>query len=302
MASISIIKSIFISLYFMKINDNLLSTLFFAMLMAVFVFDLMTPPGVAAGTPYGIVVLCTLWIKRIQVTYVVAVLGILLTILGFYLSPEIVSSMTAVLINRTLAVIIITSSAFLVIQRKNADKKIAKLSILSTTDHLTQVKNRLSFDRKLQHEVTRGRRYKRHFSLALVDIDDFKTINDTYGHDQGDHAIKRVCNEMIASVRQSDMLYRIGGDEFAFIFVETDIDKARVIGENICKRIEKNVVMGLDNITISIGISSFDFDDENDDEEKLFKRADDALYLSKERGRNRVSIIPETKILNIHNN
>lgn len=286
----------------MKINDNLLSTLFFIMLMAVFVFDLMTPLGVAAGTPYGIAVLCTLWVKRTQVTYVVAVSGILLTIIGFYLSPEIVSSMTAVLINRTLAIIIITSSAFLVIQRKNADRKIEELSILSTIDHLTQVKNRLSFDREIHHEVTRGKRYKRPFSLAIVDIDNFKNVNDSYGHDQGDHTIKRVCNEIIASTRQSDRLYRIGGDEFAIIFVETDIDTAKMVGKNICKHIAKNVAMGQDKITISIGISAFDSDDERDDEERIFKRADDALYVSKNSGRNRVSIIPETKILNIHNN
>ncbi|VAW96547.1 hypothetical protein MNBD_GAMMA23-1800, partial [hydrothermal vent metagenome] len=112
-----------------------------------------------------------------------------------------------------------------------------------------------------------------------------------YGHDQGDYAIKRICNEIIVSIRQSDSLYRIGGDEFAIILVETNISKARTIGENIRKRIEKVVAVGQDKITISIGISSFDFNNESEDEEKLFKRTDNALYESKNHGRNRVSVI-----------
>jgi len=275
----------------MLTKDNMLNMLILVLILAVFIFDVMAPLGIAAGTPYGIVVLCTLWVKKTYITYIVAASGVLLTVLGFYLSPETVSSIDAVIINRILAVIIITSSAFLVIQRKNADKKIERLSILSTTDHLTQTKNRFSFDSDIHHEAARSKRYKRPFSLALIDVDNFKKINDTYGHDQGDRAIKRVCNEIIASVRRSDSLYRIGGDEFAIIFVETDIDKAKVVGENIRKRIAQTVAVGQDKLTISIGISTFNYDDENEDEEKLFKRTDNALYASKDQGRNRVSAI-----------
>ncbi len=262
-----------------------------AFLLVVFAFDLMSPLGIAAGTPYGLVVLCTLWVKRVYITYAIAALSILLTIAGFYLSVETAGSMNAVIINRILAIIIIVSSAFLVIQRKNADRKIAHLSILSTTDHLTQVKNRLSFDDEIHSEAERSKRYKRPFSLMLIDVDDFKKVNDSYGHDQGDYAIKRICNEIIASIRQSDSLYRIGGDEFAIILVETNVDKAKMIGENIRKRIAKTVVVGNDKITVSIGISSFDYNNDKEDEEKLFKRADNALYASKNHGRNRVSVI-----------
>lgn len=275
----------------MPTKNNIITALVIVFLLAVFAFDLMSPLGVAAGTPYGIVVMCTLWIKRVRTTYIIAASSILLTILGFYLSAETTGSINAVIINRIVAIIIIISSAFLVIQRKNADKKIKKLSILSTTDHLTQVKNRLSFDSEIHQEIERSKRYKRHFSLALVDVDSLKNINDTYGHDQGDSTIKRVCNEIVASVRRSDNLYRLGGDEFAIIFVETDIDKAKLIGENIRKQIAHTVTAGQYKVTVSIGISSFKYDDENEDEEKLFKRADDALYASKDHGRNRVSVI-----------
>jgi len=275
----------------MPTKNNIISVSVAAFLLAVFVFDLMSPLGIAAGTPYGLVVLCTLWVKRVYITYVITVLSVLLTILGFYLSAETTGSMNAVIINRILAIIIIVSSAFLVIQRKNADRKIEQLSILSTTDHLTQVKNRLSFDDEIHSEVERSKRYKRPFSLALIDIDNFKKVNDNYGHAQGDYVIKRICNEITVSIRQSDSLYRIGGDEFAIILVETNIDKARIISENIRKQILKTVVVGSDKITVSIGISSFDYNNDKEDEEKLFKRADNALYESKNHGRNRVSVI-----------
>lgn len=268
----------------------------FALLLLVFIFDLAAPLGVAAATPYGIVLLSTLWIKKNKVTYTIAILSVLLTITGYYFSPEPVSSVNTVLINRFLAVIIIISSTFLVIQRKNASYKIKKLSVLSSTDHLTQVKNRFAFDRKLQNETSRSKRYKRHLSLAILDIDNFKSVNDTYGHDQGDYTIKKVCNEIIASIRQSDILYRIGGDEFAVIFIETNINDAKIIGNKICKRIMHTVTVGEDRVTLSIGISSLNYDDNNDDEEGLFKRADNALYLSKNNGRNLVSTNPDITI------
>jgi len=270
----------------------------FALLLLVFIFDLAAPLGVAAATPYGIVLLSTLWIKNNKITYVIAILSILLTVAGYYLSPDPVSSINTVLINRFLAIVIIISSTFLVIQRKNASYKIKKLAFLSSTDHLTQVRNRFAFDRKLHSETTRSKRYKRHLSLAILDIDNFKNVNDTYGHDQGDFTIKKVCNQIIASIRQSDILYRVGGDEFAIIFIETNIKDAEIIGNKICKRIMRTVTVGEDKVTLSIGISSFNFDDDNDndDEESLFKRADDALYSSKNNGRNRVSTNPEITV------
>tara|TARA_R110002073_G_C9330099_1_gene569148 strand:- start:28 stop:459 length:432 start_codon:yes stop_codon:yes gene_type:complete len=112
-------------------------------------------------TPYGLIVFATLWTKRISETYLVAITGISFTILGFFLSPEIISTVHAVIINRALAIVIIILSAILVIQHKKDDKLIKNLNIQAMTDPLTGVKNGLAFDRIIEEEIVRDIRYKR---------------------------------------------------------------------------------------------------------------------------------------------
>ena len=258
-------------------------------MLVIFGLDLVSPLGVAAGTPYGLVVFATIWTKRISETYLAAVAGITFTVLGYFLSPSIVSTLDAVIINRILAVTIIVASAFLVIRHKKAHKHIEDLNILSTTDALTGVKNRLAFDRIMKEEVVRDIRYKRDLSLAIIDIDNLKNINDTFGHDRGDRIIKGVANEIKNSVRKTDSVCRLGGDEFSIIFIETDIEKAKSIVENICNRISQNLILEATKVTVSIGIAKLN---DNDTTATLYKRADEALYLSKKQGRNRVSTVP----------
>ena len=259
-------------------------------MLAIFGLDLVSPLGVAAGTPYGLVVFATIWSKRINETYLVAVAGILFTFLGYFLSPSIVSTMSAVITNRILAVIIIVASALLVVRHKKAHKHIEDLKVLSTTDPLTGVKNRLAFDRIMKEEVARDIRYKRDLSLAIIDIDNLKNINDTFGHDKGDEIIKDVADEIRNSVRKTDPVCRLGGDEFAIIFVETDIEKAKSLVEVIRNKITQNPILEAAEVTVSIGIAKLD---DNDNTATLYKRADEALYLSKRRGRNKVTTVPK---------
>jgi len=258
-------------------------------MLVILGLDLISPLGVAAGTPYGLVVFATLWTKRISETYLVAIAGILFTILGFFLSPDIISTMHAVIINRVLAIVIIILSAILVIQRKKSDIHIEKLNIQTMTDPLTGVKNRLAFDQIIEEEIVRDIRYKRNLSLAILDIDFLKNINDTFGHNIGDDIIKKVAHEIRCAVRQTDSICRLGGDEFAIIFIETDLEKAKRVGENICKRISQIHILGTTKVTVSIGIAKLDT---NDNKDTLYKRADEALYLLKKQGRNIVSTVP----------
>lgn len=258
-------------------------------MLVILGLDLISPLGVAAGTPYGLVVFATLWTKRISETYLVAITGILFTILGLFLSPDIISTMHAVIINRVLAIVIIILSAILVIQRVKDDKLIKNLNIQTITDPLTGVKNRLAFDQIMEEEIARDIRYKRNLSLAILDIDFLKNINDTFGHNRGDDVIKHVAHEISCTVRQTDSICRLGGDEFAIIFIETDLAKAKRVGENICKRISQSHILGATKLTVSIGIAKLDT---NDNKDTLYKRADEALYLSKKQGRNIVATIP----------
>lgn len=269
------------------VMNRIFNAVIFILIVSLFGMDLAMPLGVAAGTPYGLIVFLTLWSRGQRATYLVAMAGITLTIVGFFMSPSTVSAMHAVIINRTLAIVIISVSAILVIQRKKADQKISALNILSITDPLTRIKNRRAFNETIQEELERAKRYGRDLSLAILDLDRFKLINDTYGHVAGDTMLKQLAYEVNGLIRRSDLLYRLGGDEFAIIFIETDLAHATIVSEKI-RDVHSQLAMQIGNhkMTISIGIATLQ---ENDDTSSLYKRADDALYHSKHHGRNKVS-------------
>lgn len=165
----------------------------------------------------------------------------------------------------------------------------AKINIekLSVTDKLTQIYNRLKLDETLKEELVRSERYLNEFSVILADIDKFKNINDTYGHQVGDQVLIEISNLIKSNLRQADILGRWGGEEFLIICPHTDILGAKSLAENLRKLIAGNVIDGVKNCTCSFGVASFII---GDNEASLIKRADDALYEAKNTGRNRVCI------------
>ena len=162
-----------------------------------------------------------------------------------------------------------------------------KLRILATKDELTQTYNRSIFEELLNKEIERFSRYSHPFSLVLLDIDFFKIINDTYGHDTGDNVLRAISGIFRVSIRGFDSLIRWGGEEFMIIVPGTDLEHARLLAERLRKIIENQSFDTAGNITISLGVASFRSDDPKYD---IVKRADDALYLAKRNGRNRVEI------------
>jgi diguanylate cyclase (GGDEF)-like protein len=160
---------------------------------------------------------------------------------------------------------------------------------LTTVDGLTQVFNRRSFDESLERELSRCRRYGRTLSLALIDIDKFKHINDEYGHLAGDAVLKEVASTIRRRVRREDVLARFGGEEFALLTPEIDLKGAQSMAEKVRKVVEKHrfVFDGETiSVTISCGVSTLG--KKGDDAQALIARADERLYEAKERGRNRV--------------
>ncbi len=162
----------------------------------------------------------------------------------------------------------------------------------SITDGLTGLYNQKYFRLSLTQEIERTRRYKCSFSLLLLDIDYFKKINDTYGHQTGDYVLSELAKLLKSSVRASDLCARYGGEEFVVIFLESDPADTFWIGERLRKKIErapfteKRLV-----VTVSIGMVSYQ-GEKNIDNEDLIKSADTALYQSKNNGRNRVTLYP----------
>lgn len=160
----------------------------------------------------------------------------------------------------------------------------------TTTDGMTELSNRRHFLTLAEAEWKRFQRYGRPLSLLILDIDHFKFINDKLGHDAGDRAIAHVANLLKADTRRSDILARIGGDEFALLLPETDIQRAAVMGERLREKVAQSPLDeggGRMKITISVGVADATLSMPGI--QALMKAADEALYTAKLLGRNRVS-------------
>lgn len=164
-----------------------------------------------------------------------------------------------------------------------------KLVLLASTDPLTGAYNRRHFLEAGNSELHRSRRYKTPFTALMLDIDHFKAVNDTYGHAIGDEALKRTVSVIQEALRTEDTLGRIGGEEFAVIFPQTDKAGAILVAERIRLSIESIVIptpVKPLSFTMSIGVTENTDDDHNIEE--TLKRADFALYQAKKNGRNQV--------------
>lgn len=162
---------------------------------------------------------------------------------------------------------------------------------LSLTDSLTGLYNRRHFETNLEREFLRAKRYKSSLSLAIIDIDFFKKINDTYGHTCGDYVLKETAFLINETFRKTDMVFRYGGEEFVIILTETDSQNAVIPLERLRKAVESTKFKydGKDfEVTVSIGVTS-DLDGSATPWE-MFNLADNALYRSKNNGRNQISL------------
>jgi diguanylate cyclase (GGDEF)-like protein len=167
-----------------------------------------------------------------------------------------------------------------------------KLQKLAITDGLTKLYNSRSFYTQLELEVDRFNRYKHPLALLLLDIDNFKEYNDSYGHLEGDKVLVRFSQIIKTCLRANDSAYRYGGEEFTVILPETTGDEAKTVAQRIRASLEaekyKPVPGKVARITISIGVTQCYPKEELS---TFIRRADKAMYLSKENGRNRVSVL-----------
>lgn len=183
------------------------------------------------------------------------------------------------------------------IERENAqrvlqEQKVAlqeantKLESLARIDSLTEIKNRRAFNEKLQEEWARSARYRTPLSMVLLDVDNFKSYNDSFGHPAGDEVLKKVASVLDAAVRGTDFLARYGGEEFVLLLPNTDADGAMILAERLRQKIA-DVPWKERPVTVSLGVgSTFGGPEPATD---LTTVADGALYGSKAAGRNRVT-------------
>ncbi len=168
----------------------------------------------------------------------------------------------------------------------NADQK---LLTMATTDGLTGLANRLYFDAEARREIDRARRYKRPLSFLAIDIDHFKNINDTYGHAAGDTVLRQLARLLLVTLREGDVVGRLGGEEFGALLPETDRKGAEITAERIRQRVADRNFQHDDqkiHVTVSIGVEEYRTD--YGTRAEFFDAADKALYQAKSEGRNRV--------------
>jgi len=163
------------------------------------------------------------------------------------------------------------------------DKK--KVEELSITDKLTQLYNRVKLEEIFTIELERVKRYHHDFSVIMLDIDHFKSVNDTHGHNVGDDVLKDVAEILKSSIRATDFVGRWGGEEFIIITLETGKKDTVKLANLIRKNMENHIFNVIGSKTASFGVSSYQ---DGDTQESLIKRADDALYEAKNTGRNKV--------------
>ncbi len=162
---------------------------------------------------------------------------------------------------------------------------LAELGKLATTDKLTGAHNRRKFDEILSLEMSRARRIDQPLSMIIFDVDHFKRINDTFGHQAGDEVLKMLVGTVREKLRVLDVLARWGGEEFIVLTTSTDLEGAIILAERVRAVVEEQCFSFAVHITISLGVAEYKQDDTAD---SFIQRADSALYRAKRNGRNRV--------------
>jgi len=173
-------------------------------------------------------------------------------------------------------------------QTKSLKQAYDELTDLINRDRLTQLSSRHYFEEALLNEQTRFQNFKRNYTLMLMDIDDFKSINDQYGHESGDEILISVAVIIQKIARKTDIVARWGGDEFVILMPETELDQALNIGEAIRTAVQNSSYAVVAEITLSIGIgcSRGSWQDQS-----LFKIVDAAMYEAKKTGKNQIVCI-----------
>ncbi len=167
---------------------------------------------------------------------------------------------------------------------------------LATTDGLTGLLNKATITRALVEEMTKCARYRRQLSVVMLDLDDFKSLNDTFGHLMGDRILQSIATVMRKNMRCQDKAGRYGGEEFLLVLPETGLKGASLLAERIRAEVDGSVAIGLNilcRVSLSAGVSTYPLDGRNC--ENLLEHADAALYRAKALGKNRVELWQEAK-------
>lgn len=181
------------------------------------------------------------------------------------------------------------------VTREINDLKQAEMSLhyLATHDPLTSLPNRYLMMDRLGHVLARAKRDRQPFAVLFLDIDDFKTINDTAGHDAGDQVLRSVAERLVAGIRASDTVARLGGDEFVLVLEETERDGACHVADKVRAAVAAPIRRRRSSLTATCSIGISLYPDNAADAQALITAADYAMYLAKKHGKDRYEVCPE---------
>jgi len=189
----------------------------------------------------------------------------------------------------------VANMAWEIILENQFEEKILELNTqlekLAMTDELTGLSNRRSFFIRGSEEISRAKRYKQPFSIIMLDIDRFKLINDSFGHEYGDLALKCLAKILIQKVREVDLVGRLGGEEFAILLPNTDAVNALILAERLRAAIENESCLDKETkltFTASFGVA--ELSEETRKLDDLLRNADTAMYTAKNEGKNQVRL------------
>lgn len=233
----------------------------------------------------------------VQMKYLVAAQIFFLCVINYFLERSNFQMSAVVIFNAQFITLVCAS--LLISQRHQINtyrtlKMMISLHRMSTIDSMTKVYNRKAWHDQLVERCEASNRSKSHITVLLLDLDHFKNINDTYGHQTGDEVIKSFAKVCQKNVRSYDSVGRLGGEEFGILLPKTSVSEALSIAQRILKDMQNQLFQAEGktfHVTVSIGLSQCT--PEVRDETELFKRADDALYQAKENGRNQVRLADE---------
>ncbi|WP_100334227.1 sensor domain-containing protein [Bacillus alkalisoli] len=172
-------------------------------------------------------------------------------------------------------------------ERKQLEEELKQMAF---HDDLTDLPNRKALDRHIEKALARSKRHHHNFTLMFIDLDDFKIVNDTLGHDAGDMLLKDVVTRINACIREEDLVARIGGDEFIVVFEETNKDEIEEIAKRILENVSNPYMIHENEAKISLSIGVSMYPDDGQTKQTLIENADKAMYFAKNNGKNNIKL------------
>ena len=245
---------------------------------AIYAANVFSPPQVRLGILYLVPILIATWYQGVWWGVAFLVASLLLRVpVELSQQPDVTVLMSLINQGSFTAVAGIAMAAF-----RNIRRTQALLEDLAIHDPLTRVLNARSFTERLAQELRRNRRYGRPLSLLYLDLDDFKVVNDSHGHQTGDAVLRLVAEAIRGAVRQADIVGRMGGDEFAVLMPETADDVAEAAATRLATSL-REAFRGTPSVTASIGIVSCT--DSGAGADDVLRHADRAMYEAKRQGK-----------------